>query len=431
MARITKVMRYQIIKPVGDNWNTLGEVLRTIQRETRTALNKTIQLAWEWQNFSSDYKDQHGTYPKPRDILEKKKGGTVGSLAHYAYDRLKIECSRINTQNLIQTIKRADENWKADVKDILRGEKSIPVFKKDCPVYVVSQAFSIRKEPKGYVMQTSLMSRACTQELGRDYGYFSLLLGVGDKTQQTIIDRIISEQYKAGVSQILNIKGKWFVNLTYSFEKEDAALDRDNIMGLDLGIVNPVYMAFNHSLHRYKIEGGEIDRFRKQVERRRNQLLGQGKYCGDGRKGHGRKARIRPIEVTSEKIANFRDACNHKYSRFVVDMAIKHGCGTIQMEDLSGISGRDTFLKKWPYYDLQQKIEYKANEAGITVVYIKPSYTSQRCSKCGHIEKENRLTQSEFSCRLCGFETLADFNAARNIAIKDIEKLIEQALTEQ
>lgn len=428
--KLVKVMRYQIIKPLGDDWNVLGEVLRAIQRETRTALNKTIQLAWEWQGFSANYKEKHGEFPKPRDILEKQKGGDVGSLAHYAYDRLKDTCTNINTQNLTQTIKRADEKWKADIKDILKGDKTIPTYKKDCPIDVVSQAFTIRKESEGYVIQVSLMSRSYTKEKGREYGYFTLLLSVGDKSQKIILDRIISGEYKAGSSQILYIKGKWFLNLTYSFEAVEQAFDPNNIMGIDLGIVNPVYLAFSHSLHRYKIDGWEIERFRRQVESRRRQLQQQGKFCGEGRRGHGIKTRIKPIEVTAEKIANFRDDCNHKYSRFVVDMAIKHGCGTIQMEDLSGISSREPFLKSWPYYDLQQKIEYKGKEAGIAVNYVKPNFTSQRCSRCGQIEKGNRPTQSEFMCKSCGFQTLADYNAARNISTKGIEQLIEQTLVD-
>jgi hypothetical protein len=60
MAKYTKVMRYQIIKPVNDSWDVFGKVLREIQRETRTALNKTIQLCWKWQRFSAEYKEQFG-----------------------------------------------------------------------------------------------------------------------------------------------------------------------------------------------------------------------------------------------------------------------------------------------------------------------------------------------------------------------------------
>jgi len=48
-------MRFQIVKLV-NLWDVIGKILREIQRETRTALNKTIQLCWEWQGFSAKYK---------------------------------------------------------------------------------------------------------------------------------------------------------------------------------------------------------------------------------------------------------------------------------------------------------------------------------------------------------------------------------------
>lgn len=78
------------------------------------------------------------------------------------------------------------------------------------------------------------------------------------------------------------------------------------------------------------------------------------------------------------------------------------------MENLSGISSDDAFLRQWSYFDLQQKITNKAAEYGIDVIKINPKYTSQRCSKCGF--KEN-----------------ADFNASQNISIRDIDKIIESA----
>ena len=44
------------------------------------------------------------------------------------------------------------------------------------------------------------------------------------------------------------------------------------------------------------------------------------------------------------------------------------------------------------------------------------NYTSQKCSRCRHIDKENRQTQEKFVCTECGFELNADHNAAVNIA---------------
>ena len=47
---------------------------------------------------------------------------------------------------------------------------------------------------------------------------------------------------------------------------------------------------------------------------------------------------------------------------------------------------------------------------------VKPHFTSQRCSACGHVDPESRESQARFVCTACGFADHADVNAARNIA---------------
>jgi putative transposase len=47
---------------------------------------------------------------------------------------------------------------------------------------------------------------------------------------------------------------------------------------------------------------------------------------------------------------------------------------------------------------------------------IRPAFTSQRCSACGHVDAESRKNQAHFVCTACGFRCNADVNAARNIA---------------
>jgi putative transposase len=47
---------------------------------------------------------------------------------------------------------------------------------------------------------------------------------------------------------------------------------------------------------------------------------------------------------------------------------------------------------------------------------IKPHYTSQRCSACGHVDGKSRESQADFRCTACGFTLNADVNAAINIA---------------
>jgi transposase len=47
---------------------------------------------------------------------------------------------------------------------------------------------------------------------------------------------------------------------------------------------------------------------------------------------------------------------------------------------------------------------------------INPAFTSQRCSRCGHVAAENRKSQAVFTCTACHYTCNADMNAAKNIA---------------
>jgi putative transposase len=47
--------------------------------------------------------------------------------------------------------------------------------------------------------------------------------------------------------------------------------------------------------------------------------------------------------------------------------------------------------------------------------WLDPPYTSQTCSGCGHVSKNNRKSQSKFVCENCGLTIHADHNAAINI----------------
>ena len=198
-----------------------------------------------------------------------------------------------------------------------------------------------------------------------------------------------------------------------------------------MGTVYAVYASSIYGYGTLKIAGNEVDDYAKKLERRKQSYQQQARYCGDGRIGHGTKTRIAEVYKAGDRIANYRDTINHRYSKAVVEYAVKNGYGTIQMEDLSGIKEDTGFPKRlqhWTYYDLQTKIENKAKEHGITVVKIDPRYTSQRCSKCGHIDPKNRPTQERFCCMACGFSGNADFNASQNISTKGIEKIIAKAM---
>jgi putative transposase len=60
-------------------------------------------------------------------------------------------------------------------------------------------------------------------------------------------------------------------------------------------------------------------------------------------------------------------------------------------------------------------LAYKAEDAGRQVIAVDPRHTSQRCSSCGHVAKENRVSRATFRCVACGHHDHADLNAACNI----------------
>jgi transposase len=62
---------------------------------------------------------------------------------------------------------------------------------------------------------------------------------------------------------------------------------------------------------------------------------------------------------------------------------------------------------------LVRRLEEKAASR---VEKIKPAFTSQRCSACGHVDAKSRESQACFVCTACGYACNADVNAARNIA---------------
>lgn len=429
---VTKVMRYQIMKAENVNWEEFRKLLHQLSYEVRQIMNKTIQLCWEWQGFAADYKDKHGVYPKDKDILEKANADEGYSLEGYIYDRLRKQYPNHGSNNFSCATRRAVKRWKNDLKEVLRGDKSVASFSGNQPIYLHNRSLrNLRREGKNYYIDLSLISQDLQQELG--IKQYTIQIRARDKAQRTILERLMSGEYKITESMLLydSRKKKWFINLGYKFEPEKRELDKDNIMGIDMGLVHPVYIAFNHTPKRYFIEGSEVIEFRRRVESRRIQRLRQRKYCGDGSIGRGRHTRVKSTEKNARRIRNFQATTNHRYSRYIIDLAIRHGCGTIQMERLRDVRRDHLFLRNWVYFDLQTKIEYKAKEAGIQVKYIDPAFTSQRCSHCGNIHKENRIDQATFVCKVCNFKANADFNAARNIALKDIDKIIAKTIARE
>ena len=269
---------------------------------------------------------------------------------------------------------------------------------------------------------------------------------------QEIVERILSGQYDVGSSSIQQVEKKGkdtkiFLLLVVKIPKKVNQLDTDRVVGVDLGINIPLYVALANG-EREKLKIGSRQKFldvRKRMNAQRIALDQDLRYSTNG--GHGRTQKLQARERFRTKERNWVHLQNHIYSKTVIEFAKKHNAGVLQLENLDGF-GKDNsgdiiakykFLGRyWSYYELQTMIEYKANAAGIDVRYVDPYHTSQTCSFCGHYEPNQRPNQPTFICKnpecnkgkgkvqsdgsYTGIS--ADWNAARNIALS--KKIVDR-----
>ena len=81
----------------------------------------------------------------------------------------------------------------------------------------------------------------------------------------------------------------------------------------------------------------------------------------------------------------------------------------------SGKRGLNRVITQQSWGIFFEMLKYKAEKKGGEIIEVDPKFTSQKCSCCGYISKENRKSQSKFKCIQCQFELNADLNASLNI----------------
>jgi IS605 OrfB family transposase len=421
-------MKYKLtyLDGCGD-FHTTQRELWDLQRQTREILNRTIQMAYHWDY--TDYEHFKETGEHLNVLLETGYKRYDG----YIYNRIKDRVPNFASVNISATIQAAWKKYNSVKTDVSRGELSLPSYKRDQPLVLHNQSIKLTVENGKPMIAVTLFSGSYKKEKG--YGNVRFAVHLDDKTQRAIFHNILIGDYGLGQCQISYERPNWNLTLTYNFEPEKRKLDAEKVLGVDMGETVAIYASSYGEFGSLRIDGGEVTEFAARLEARRKSMQRQAAVCGEGRIGHGTRTRVADVYRAKEKIANFRDTINHRYSKKLVDYAIQHQYGVIQMEDLSGIKGdMDTstakFLRHWTYYDLQQKIEYKAKEVGIKVVKVTPAYTSQRCSKCGYIDSGNRPSQAKFKCLKCGFDANADFNASQNLSIPKIDEIIQEEMSE-
>lgn len=211
----------------------------------------------------------------------------------------------------------------------------------------------------------------------------------------------------------------WYASVQVECEITPYSNARSAI-GIDLGITQFVTSSDGKQLA--PINSGK--RYAVKLAGLQRRLARKQKFSQNWRK---QKAKIGKLHL---KIKNSRHDFQHKTSTLlsknhaliaiedlkVVNMS-KSGKGTIEQpgRNIKAKSGLNKAILDQGWSEFVRQLEYKAAWQGCIIQKVNPQYTSQRCNECGHTEKGNRLSQSDFNCMACGHTANADINAAKNI----------------
>lgn len=320
--------------------------------------------------------------------------------------------------------------FNSDAKDVKRGERAIRNYKKGMPIpFAWDKSLRVEYVEGEFYLRWYNGLR------------FHLTFGKDRSNNRLIVQRCMKMdqdyegEYKMCNSSIQMVKRdgrlKFFLLLVINIPQEPVELDKKVVVGVDLGINSPAYVATNVTMERQRIGRRETFLNARMAFQRRYKSLQRLQTTAGGR---GRKKKLEPLERLRKAEHNWVHTQNHLFSREVVQFAVKARAATIHMEDLSNFGKdydgnadekKEFVLRNWSYYELQTMITYKAEKYGIKVEKIRPAYTSRTCSWCGHegFRKGEIFICENPACEKCGEKENADYNAARNIAnSKDIIK---------
>jgi IS605 OrfB family transposase len=212
--------------------------------------------------------------------------------------------------------------------------------------------------------------------------------------------------YPVDTADLICHDGVWWLHIVVSVPAPDVE-PTDEVVGVDLGIAQPAVTSNNRFLGKpaWKAIEGRLFYLKRQLQRK------------------GTTSAKRHLRKVRGKQARFRKDCDHVLSKQIVQSA--QPGATIVLENLTDIRKRTNIRKQtktsrrvhsWSFAQITSFVAYKAEGRGCTVARVDPRHTSQTCSCCGHVARNNRRSRGRFVCRVCGFELHADLNAARNIA---------------
>ena len=214
--------------------------------------------------------------------------------------------------------------------------------------------------------------------------------------------------------------GKWYISIQTESEVSTPVHPSASMIGLDAGVAKLATLSDGTVFEPVN----SFQKNQKTLARLQRQLSRKVKFSNNWQK------QKRKIQRLHSCIANIRRDYLHKVTTTVsknhamiviedlkVSNMSKSAAGTVSLpgRNVRAKSGLNRSILDQGWYEIRRQLAYKQLWRGGQVLAVPPAYTSQRCVCCGHTAKENRLSQSQFRCQVCGYTANADVNGARNI----------------
>ena len=238
-------------------------------------------------------------------------------------------------------------------------------------------------------------------------------------------EQYFSQNCTFGTATLIFRHGKFYLCVPVTCEIGELLLcDVSNVVGIDRGIRFPA-VSYDSSGKTRFFSGCELKQKRAHYKALRRDLQKVGTPSSRRRLRSVGQRENRWMQDVNHCIAKALCESNPEGTLFVI-------------EDLEGVRRatervkvKDRYLYvSWSYYDLEQKLTYKALRNHQQVKKVDPAYTSQRCPVCGHTEEANRDKRKHFfCCRQCGYRSNDDRTAAMNLHRMGMELLVPDAGT--
>lgn len=222
--------------------------------------------------------------------------------------------------------------------------------------------------------------------------------------------RVDNNRSNRNTMQLVRKNKAWYVAISVEIacDLTNYSVLPTSYIGVDLGLRHLAVISEATTGKRQFFSGKEAGYIRRHFKSLRRSL--------------GKRKALRAITRLGQKETRWMEDYNRKLAKDIVDFALTFERPVLKMEQLYNIRKTCRSMKKvdknihyWAFYQLQQFIEQRAAKCNVRVLYVDPRYTSQKCNRCGHVEKRNR-NKDKFKCKHCHSTCHADLNASKNIA---------------